>query len=69
MARPNRASKGKGSASGGGSGGAEAETEGSLAFKGVKLSNFAHFVGKAIAASEGSLTDDEVAAALRAALG
>ena len=36
-----------------------AETEVSLGFKGVKLSNFAHFVGDAITASDGSLTDDE----------
>ena len=61
-ARPSRSSarNQKSSASGGGSGGAAAETEASLAFKGVKLTNFAHFVGDAIAASDGSLTDDEV---------
>ena len=34
-----------------------AETEASLAFKGVKLTNFAHFVGDAITASDGSLTE------------
>ena len=59
-ARPETRQNKKSSASGGGGGGAEAGAEASAAFKAGKLPNFAHFVGDAIAASDGGVTEDEV---------